>query len=164
MFVSAESLHSRKVGINSQTYFSPHGVDVELFGRVSPFAGNTAPSWSAVGFFGLIEEWIDLELIDFLAEQRPNDVLFIGRVAECGDFRYDRTHVGKRPYARSACGSGSTLRSRSADGRSCTQTLAAEAGHGQAHCLGEYSRDDNMPTWWKLPTAAKSSWPSSTKC
>ncbi len=35
-----------------------------------------------VGFFGLIERWIDLDLIDYLAEQRPQwTFLLIGRLA-----------------------------------------------------------------------------------
>ena len=107
VFVSAESLHARKVGVNGQTHFSPHGVDVELFGRAQS-SSVAVPADTAhlpgpvVGFFGLIEQWIDFELIDYLAEQRPEwTFLFIGRVAvnEASLPRRSNLHfVGKRPY------------------------------------------------------------------
>jgi glycosyltransferase involved in cell wall biosynthesis len=87
IFTSAESLRARKLRLNSQTFFSPHGVDVALFGQAQD-NGLPVPSDTShfvgpiVGFFGLVEEWIDLELIDFLARHRPEwTFLFIGRVA-----------------------------------------------------------------------------------
>src|SRR5262249_23109902 len=55
-----------------------------------------------VGFFGLIERFIDLELIDWLAEQRPSwQFVFVGRVAVPGESLPRRTNVhflGQRPY------------------------------------------------------------------
>ena len=55
-----------------------------------------------IGFFGLIEHWIDLELIDYLAEQRPDwNFLLIGRVAVPPDQVPSRANIhwiGKRPY------------------------------------------------------------------
>ena len=51
--------------------------DVQIPEDVSQLKDKTV-----VGFFGLIEEWIDLELIRFIAEQHPEwQVLMIGRVA-----------------------------------------------------------------------------------
>jgi glycosyltransferase involved in cell wall biosynthesis len=107
VFVSAESLLERKRAANPNTYFSPHGVDVELFGRAqdertrSP-ADTTHLTGPVVGFFGLIEEWVDLELIDYLAERRPHwTFLFIGRVAVPDSKLPKRPNVhfvGKRPY------------------------------------------------------------------
>ena len=56
-----------------------------------------------VGFFGLIESFVDLELIDWLAEHRPEwQFLFIGRVAVPAGSLPQRPNVhfvGKRPYA-----------------------------------------------------------------
>jgi len=107
VFVSAESLRDRKLAANSQTFFSPHGVDVELFGRAQddrtqiPTDTANLPG-PVVGFYGLIEEWIDLELIDFLAEQRPQwTFLFIGRVAVSDaklPHRPNVKFIGNRPY------------------------------------------------------------------
>src|SRR4051812_35535662 len=107
VFVSAESLRDRKLPLNPNTYSSPHGVDVDLFGRAQDPA-TQVPADTAhlpgpvVGFFGLIEEWVDLGLIDYLAERRPNwTFLLIGRVA-VGEDRVPRrpnVHlIGKRPY------------------------------------------------------------------
>jgi glycosyltransferase involved in cell wall biosynthesis len=107
VFATAETLRDRKLPVNEQTHFSPHGVDVELFARAQD-AGTAVPADTAglpgpvIGFFGLIEEWIDLELIDYLAEQRPGwTFLFIGRVA-VGEARLPRRpnvhFIGKRPY------------------------------------------------------------------
>ena len=56
-----------------------------------------------VGFFGLIERWIDLDLVGWLAEQRPNwSFVMIGRVAVPAETlpRLPNLHfLGKRPYA-----------------------------------------------------------------
>jgi glycosyltransferase involved in cell wall biosynthesis len=107
VFVSAESLLERKLAVNRHTHFSPHGVDVELFGRAQD-ERTQVPADTAhlpgpvVGFFGLIEEWVDLELIDYLAERRPQwTFLLIGRVAvpDAKLPRRPNVHfVGKRPY------------------------------------------------------------------
>ena len=55
-----------------------------------------------VGFFGLIERWIDLELIDYLAEKRPDwSFLMIGRVAVPSDQLPSRPNIhwiGQRSY------------------------------------------------------------------
>ncbi len=87
IFVASSTLLSRKRELNSQVAHSPHGVDVELFGRASepdaPIAeGARGLEHPVIGFFGLIEAWIDLELIAFLARSRPAwTFLLVGRVA-----------------------------------------------------------------------------------
>src|SRR5262249_15019869 len=56
-----------------------------------------------VGFFGLVESFIDLDLIDWLAGRRPDwEFLFLGRVAVPAESLPRRPNVhfiGKRPYA-----------------------------------------------------------------
>jgi len=107
VFATAETLQQRKLPDNPNTYFSPHGVDVEFFGQAmdekTAIPADTAHlQGPIVGFFGLFEEWIDLDLIDFLAEQRPHwTFLMIGRVAvpEAKLPKRPNVHfVGKRPY------------------------------------------------------------------
>jgi glycosyltransferase involved in cell wall biosynthesis len=107
VFVSAESLLERKLPLNPRTTFSPHGVDVDRFGQAQdeqlPVPADTAHlPGPVVGFFGLIEEWVDLELIDFLAGQRPQwTFLFIGRVAVSDAKLPGQPNVhfiGQRPY------------------------------------------------------------------
>ncbi len=55
-----------------------------------------------IGFFGLIERWIDLDLVAYLAEQRPQwSFLMIGRVAVPDDVvpKLPNLHfTGKRTY------------------------------------------------------------------
>lgn len=87
VFVSAQTLLDAKKGMNENLVYSPHGVDVEHFGRAAdpdfpvaePARGLGRP---VIGFFGLIEGWIDLELLHFLAKSRPSwTFLLLGRVA-----------------------------------------------------------------------------------
>jgi glycosyltransferase involved in cell wall biosynthesis len=87
VFVASPSLLEAKRKLNPRTEHSPHGVDVKLFGQASDpscaVAGAAADlRHPIIGFFGLIEAWIDLELIAYLAKQRPDwTFLLIGRVA-----------------------------------------------------------------------------------
>ena len=56
-----------------------------------------------IGFYGLIEAWIDLDLVAFLAEQRPDwTFLMIGRLAtDPGRLRHlgNVVFAGPQPYA-----------------------------------------------------------------
>jgi glycosyltransferase involved in cell wall biosynthesis len=87
VFVSSPALVEPKRKINLTTEYSPHGVDVSLFQRARdpklPVAeGARNLPHPVIGFYGLIEEWVDLELIAFLAEARPAwTFVLIGRVA-----------------------------------------------------------------------------------
>ena len=107
IFVTSDTLFEPKRRFNPRTYVSPHGVDVEHFARAQddrlPIPADTADlPRPVVGFFGLIGRQIDLDLVDYLAEQRPFwTFLLIGRVAVPGDQvpRRPNIHlVGKRPY------------------------------------------------------------------
>jgi len=107
VFVTAESLLQDKLPLNCHCYYSPHGVDVDLFSRAQDHQ-LPVPSEAAslprpiIGFFGLIEAWVDLELIAFLAEKRPQwTFLFIGRVAVPREQlpKASNVHfIGQRPY------------------------------------------------------------------
>ncbi len=87
VFVSAQTLLDAKKGMNPNLVYSPHGVDVEHFGRAADPAFPVAEpardlGHPVIGFFGLIEGWIDLELLHFLARSRPSwKLLLLGRVA-----------------------------------------------------------------------------------
>ena len=85
--VSDQLVESKRNG-NENVYLSTHGVDTEAFGRAVERDENIPADIGAITgpiavFFGLIEEWVDLELIAYLARERP-DVSFalIGSVVQ----------------------------------------------------------------------------------
>lgn len=76
VFVAPPALLPLKQSVNPHCTFSPHGVDVDLFSRAQR-ADTQVPQGAAslrhpvVGYFGLIAAWTDVELIEWLALQRP---------------------------------------------------------------------------------------------
>ncbi len=76
VFVAPPALVASKQSVNASTHFSPHGVDAALFGKAMD-ASTTIPASASqlprpvIGFFGLIADWIDTDLICWLADQRP---------------------------------------------------------------------------------------------
>jgi glycosyltransferase involved in cell wall biosynthesis len=100
VFVASATLLEAKLRENPNTHVSPHGVDLDHFARARDDRTVVPPdvrdlTGPVVGFFGLIEKWIDLELIDYLAEKRPDcTFVLIGRVA------VPREHVPNRPNVR----------------------------------------------------------------
>ena len=87
VFVASSRMLHAKRHVKPSTVLAPHGVDVALFRealdpRLSIAPGARNLRRPVVGFFGLIEKWIDLELIAGLAERRPHwTFLMIGRLA-----------------------------------------------------------------------------------
>lgn len=109
VFVASETLLEAKRRLNPQTYVSPHGVDLAHFGRALDASCPTPDDLRGVarpivGFFGLIERWIDLDLVAYLAAQRPAwSFVMVGRVAvPAGEVpRLGNLHfLGKRAYER----------------------------------------------------------------
>lgn len=106
-FVAPPALLEGKRQINPRTHYSPHGVDVELFRRAAapdteiPAAasGLSAP---VIGYIGSLHEWIDFELIAWLARQRPQwTFLLVGHAAaNVGELRSlaNVRLVGSQPY------------------------------------------------------------------
>lgn len=107
VFVSSPALFDPKKALNPHTVYSPHGVDVDFFGRA---ADRTLPvperirnlPHPVIGFFGLMESWFDMDLLRYLAVERPNwQFLMIGRVAvsTAGLETLGNVHfVGPQPY------------------------------------------------------------------
>ena len=107
VFVTSATLLEGKRNLNPNVFVSPHGVHVEHFGQAQderlPVAADVSHlPRPVIGFFGLIEPRIDVELIDYLAEQRPQwTFLLIGRVAIPPHLLPSRSNIhfiGKRPY------------------------------------------------------------------
>lgn len=107
VFVASDALYDAKRPFNSNTFLSPHGVDVEHFRRALDEATLVAGDIAGIrrpiaGFFGLIEEWIDLELIAHLARIMPNvSFVLIGHSAvDVSSLReLGNVHLlGRKPY------------------------------------------------------------------
>lgn len=108
VFAISEQLAATKGRANPHTYFSPHGVETAHFGRAyhealpRPQEMEGIPS-PIVGFFGLIEDWLDFDLLEYLAERRPNySFVMVGRVArDISRFARHQNVVflGKKPYS-----------------------------------------------------------------
>jgi glycosyltransferase involved in cell wall biosynthesis len=107
VFVASETLLARKRELNPATFLSPHGVDYAHFARAQDPALATPADIAGlprpiVGFFGLIERWIDLDLVAYLADRRPRwTFLMIGRLAvpeAAAPTRSNVVYLGPRPY------------------------------------------------------------------
>lgn len=83
--VSSGPLYDTKVPFNANTFLVTHGVDVEHF-RKACSAQTAIPGEIAalkkpvIGFHGLVADWVDLELMRFLALARPDwSFVFVGK-------------------------------------------------------------------------------------
>ena len=107
VFVSSPALLEPKQRLNPHTTYSPHGVDVDLFQQALdpalPLAeGARHLRHPIIGFFGLLEAWVDRDLLAYLARARPEwTFLLIGRIAvDVSDLRSLPNVVfpGPQPY------------------------------------------------------------------
>lgn len=106
--VSSERLLASRRRTNANTVLVRHGVDFEHFGRaldpatVVPADIATLPR-PRLGFFGLIADWIDLELLRHLAQHFSNgSLILVGKAATDVSALSGLPNVhflGRRPYA-----------------------------------------------------------------
>lgn len=107
VFATSGPLVERKSAYNRETHLASHGVDHPHFAAALD-EGTRVPDDVAIlprprlGFFGLIENWIDLELIAYVAARRPHwSIVLIGRAAvDVSRLKaYPNVHLlGRRPY------------------------------------------------------------------
>lgn len=87
LFVAPPALLPIKQAINPTTTYAPHGVDLDLFLSArapdTPVAeGARGLSGPVIGYIGSLHEWIDIELIAWLAQARPQwSFLLVGHAA-----------------------------------------------------------------------------------
>ena len=107
VFVAPPALLQSKLEQNPRTVFSPHGVDFDLF-RQAADSATRIPEAAArlghpvIGFFSLMGDWIDVELLEYLGRARPQwTFLIVGhvatdakRIAGLSNFVF----VGPQPY------------------------------------------------------------------
>jgi glycosyltransferase involved in cell wall biosynthesis len=108
VFTTARALQEKRRPFNAETHLALHGVDHQHF--ASALAARTvvppeladAPG-PILGFFGWIQDWIDLDLIAYIAQRRPSwTIALIGKVsvdiAPLRRFSNIRV-LGQKPYA-----------------------------------------------------------------
>jgi len=107
VFTTSRPLLERKAAYNRETHLASHGVDYAHFASAldegTPAANELEElPRPIVGFFGLIESWIDLSLLAHLAEHKPEwSIVLVGKAAvDVSSLRrYRNVHLlGRRPY------------------------------------------------------------------
>ena len=106
-FATAQSLLASRRQSNPNTHLALHGVDFQHFARallpetVIPADVSNLPR-PIIGFFGMIHEWLDLDLIEKIADRHPEwSIVMIGKSMVNLDRFRARTNVhllGRRPY------------------------------------------------------------------
>lgn len=108
VLTSSEKLAEERRPLNPRTHFVSHGVDVAHFGQalaptVTPPSDIARFPRPVIGFFGLIAEWIDAELIREIALRRPSwTIVMIGKatVDTTALRALPNVHLlGQKPYA-----------------------------------------------------------------
>jgi glycosyltransferase involved in cell wall biosynthesis len=108
VFVSSDVLLETKRQYNPNTFLVTHGVDVSHFRKACSKDTAIPEDISSlrkpvIGFFGLIADWVDLDLFRFLAKSRPDwSFVLIGKIVT--DLKavegVPNIHfLGQKPYA-----------------------------------------------------------------
>lgn len=107
VFATSKTLVEKKKLWNPETHLASHGVDHAHFARAIDPDFKVAPEMAKlrrpiVGFFGLVQDWIDLDTVAHLAEKRPDwSIVMIGKVQVDRSRldRYKNIHwLGRKPY------------------------------------------------------------------
>lgn len=108
VFCVCHALVENKRRLNPETHLSTHGVDQALFARALDPATEVPADLAAlpgpvIGFYGTLQDWVDLDLIEFLAERHPEwSIVLIGHahVDTSRVARFPNVHLlGRRPHA-----------------------------------------------------------------
>jgi glycosyltransferase involved in cell wall biosynthesis len=108
VLTSSERLCAERIELNPNTRFVSHGVDVGHFARaldpgIERPADLRALPRPVIGFFGLLADWVDLDLVRTLALARPDwSFVLVGKQATgVGVLRgLPNVHLlGQKPYA-----------------------------------------------------------------
>lgn len=79
---TAQYLARKFKSLEKPTYYLPHGVDFGHFSRKPPAEKEPLidlPEGPVIGFFGLLSDWVDLDMLVQVAKARPNwTILLIG--------------------------------------------------------------------------------------
>lgn len=110
VITSSSPLQEKRAAQHAYTHLVPHGVDFDHFANVSTAARGAIPSdieniaRPVFGYFGLISDYVDLELIAAAARVRPDwSFVFLGDVRRSTDPLAGLRNVrllGPKPYER----------------------------------------------------------------
>lgn len=96
VFTGGPSLHRAKLGRHNNLHCFPSSVDATHFARsrgIQEAADQAAIPHPRLGFYGVIDERMDLDLIDFLASSHPDwQIIMVGPVV-----KIDSAALPKRP-------------------------------------------------------------------
>jgi glycosyltransferase involved in cell wall biosynthesis len=107
VFATSRRLVEKRLPLNPETHLASHGVDRDHFARAlepeTPLPADVVDlPEPRIGFFGLIEEWIDTALLAEVARLRPDwSMVLIGssRVTTSELEALPNVHLlGRRPY------------------------------------------------------------------
>ncbi|MGA3067359.1 MAG: glycosyltransferase [Tepidisphaeraceae bacterium] len=85
VFATSASLVESRRPFNPSTFLARHGVDVELFRTALSDSTPIPPDLARLqppilGFYGTIQDWVDLDLIAYLAKRHPDwSIALIGK-------------------------------------------------------------------------------------
>ena len=110
VFCGGQKMRKKRLPLNSNTHFFGTGVDVEHFGKALSREQKIAPEIAAfggapvIGYFGVVDERIDYELLAKLADARSDwHVVMVGPACKVDPAEFpkrDNLHfIGGRPYA-----------------------------------------------------------------
>jgi glycosyltransferase involved in cell wall biosynthesis len=108
VFASSSLLAAERKRINPHTYLVRHGVDVDHFAKALDPATTVPAELAAlprpvIGFFGLIADWVDVDLIATLAASHPRwSFVLVGGIAASVEALRGLRNVrllGRQPYA-----------------------------------------------------------------
>jgi glycosyltransferase involved in cell wall biosynthesis len=86
VFAINHALAELKRAANPETHVSPHGVDHAVFARALDEATTIPADLAAlpgprIGFYGTIQDWVDLELIAHMARRHPTwSIVLLGQI------------------------------------------------------------------------------------
>jgi hypothetical protein len=108
VFATSRPLVEKLRKFNPRTYLASHGVKYQMFAQALESSTALPADLAEVphpilGYYGLIEEWLDLNLIAYLAERHPEwHIALIGRtcVDKSSLDRFPNVHfLGRKPHA-----------------------------------------------------------------
>jgi glycosyltransferase involved in cell wall biosynthesis len=85
VFAVADSLVKNRRPLNPETHLARHGVDHAQFAKALDEATAIPPDLAAIpgpvlGFYGTLQDWVDLDLVSYLAERHPEwSIVLIGK-------------------------------------------------------------------------------------